>query len=155
MSQEQPGRIAFVADVGCHRIEARFVEEHQVATCEGVVAATPADLVRCVPDLTEPAHLPAYCRLASFLLTGNRFRPIQDPAAFRAQAEPGPGAPDYGPFDLGEITDPEVRAGALRFYVTDAHSEVPYRVTSPFPPKGPADEVRYEILPYRQGPSHA
>lgn len=110
------------------------------------------------PQLADKDELPVFAQIVNFMLSGNGFRYIQHPEAFCIEYEQmldfkdpemEPAFMRYGPFVTDEISRPQLNGDTLQFYVYQRHTMVPYRVTCPFPRITAADEIPYDLLPYR------
>ncbi|CAM2007373.1 hypothetical protein [Acanthopleuribacter pedis] len=110
------------------------------------------------PHLGDKDELPAFAQIVNFMLAGGRFSYIEHPQSFcveyermMSHIEPDmePAFHRHGPFETDEISKPSLEADHLQFYVYQRHTMVPYRVTCPFPRITAADNIPYELLPYR------
>lgn len=117
-----------------------------------------AALLTQVPELSEPGYAAACARAYNHFARAMTYTLIEDPAAFesayreRYEAE-DPETPwtqgvhrlrDYGMPDFATIAPPAVADGAIRFFVEDDLTGLPYLAEGPL--TDPA-EARYQPLP--------
>lgn len=115
------------------------------------------DLVRDYPDLVSLDHLAQYCEAWLGLNHGSGYRLIQDPTEFKSRyhmvkqrgytgVRGRTSVPSVGPYDLTEISEPQLYDDVLRCYVEDRVYGVPYRVELPWPMNAEA-LVQFVLLP--------
>lgn len=121
-----------------------------------------SDLLQDLPELFEKQNIKVLALLANFLFQGNKFQFIDDIAAFQQhyqnqiELESRSFEPklrrlsDYGLFDTSGMHDPKIVDNNLIFYVKDAYTNLPYRVTCRFPITAKIPDVKYETLPYAE-----
>ncbi|CAM2007292.1 hypothetical protein [Acanthopleuribacter pedis] len=119
------------------------------------------DGVDAVAALHHSSHpLPEKLRIAAQIINhftfAGEYRFIENPDAFKHEYQATYGPDDlrlqlagrvFGPFDVSEIGDPQLRNGRLIFWVYARYTLVPFRVSVPYPLTSLLEELSYESLP--------
>lgn len=108
----------------------------------------------------SPQPLPEKLRFAAQIINhftfAGEYRFISNPTAFKDEYHATYSRCDlrlqlasnvFGPFDVSEIGDPQLRNGQLVFWVYARYTLVPYRVSVPYPLTSLLEELHYESLP--------
>lgn len=142
-----------------------LIDEHHTpaAKCGDQVYHGLADLIKNMPELTEPAHLNALAEICNFVFKGQEFHFIKDVEEFkkmyceRIEFEKAKLAPDlqrlsdFGIFDVSVMHPPRIVKHQFIFFVSNDYNQLPFRVLCELPFSREYPSVRYELLPYVHG----
>lgn len=110
------------------------------------------ELVKKIPELTNPSYVESFAIIANFLFSGYDYEVIEDLEHFanhyRRRLQEDPSLAEYGVFDIDVIQKPSVSDHNAIFYVEQLSTGVPFRVSCPFPYVNRSRPFAYTPLPY-------
>lgn len=142
-------------------LNTRYDGDTPVVDSGSVRSASLDALLRNLPALFQPDHLPEYCEALLHLHRPGRYRLIDDPVAFRRDYEARYVAEaqqdnftdgilrlsDLGLFDTREIARPAADGERVVFYVEEVATGAPWRVVAASPPAAARGSTQIDLQP--------
>ena len=147
--------------IGKTELSFHLDQDTPIVTVKGNKYTTLHQLVKDVPELSNPENIEAFAEISNFMFKGIEFTFIDNIPEFQKeyvkrleQDKKHPEKPshglhfsDYGIYRIEIMHPPKIERGHLIYFVKNGYTQLPYRVSCPFPFTGDHTVAKYELLP--------